>query len=39
MREDRLEELERAIGFRFRQPELLERALTHRSSAPEDATT
>src|SRR3984893_13084373 len=39
MRENRLEELERTIGYRFRQPELLERALTHRSAAPEDATT
>ena len=35
MRENRLEELERAMGYRFRQPELLERALTHRSAAPE----
>lgn len=39
MRENRLEELERTIGYRFRQPELLERALTHRSAAPEDAPT
>jgi ribonuclease-3 len=39
MRESRLEELEQAIGYRFRQPELLERALTHRSAVPEDATT
>jgi ribonuclease III len=39
MRENRLEELEQAIGHRFRQPELLERALTHRSAVPEGATT
>ena len=39
MRETRLEELEQAIGHRFRQPELLERSLTHRSAAPEGATT
>ncbi len=39
MRENRLEELERAIGYRFRQPVLLERALTHRSAASEDANT
>ena len=32
MRENRLEELEQAIGYRFRQPELLVRALTHRSA-------
>lgn len=38
MRETRLEELEQAIGHRFRQPELLERSLTHRSAAPEEAT-
>jgi len=38
MRENRLEELEQAIGYRFRQPELLERALTHSSAAPEEAT-
>src|SRR5579872_2138461 len=38
MRENRLEELERIMGHRFRQPELLERALTHRSAVPEDAT-
>ena len=38
MRENRLEELDEAIGYRFRQPELLERALTHRSAAPEDST-
>src|SRR5487761_802505 len=37
MRENRLEELERAVGYRFRRPELLERALTHCSAAPEDA--
>jgi len=37
MRENRLEELEQAIGYRFRQPNLLERALTHRSAVPEDA--
>jgi ribonuclease III len=39
MRETRLEELELAIGRRFGQPELLERALTHRSAAPEDVTS
>jgi ribonuclease III len=39
MRETRLEELEQAIGHRFGQPELLERALTHRSAAPEDVTS
>jgi ribonuclease III len=37
MRENRLEELEQAIGYRFRQPILLERALTHRSAVPDDA--
>jgi ribonuclease-3 len=37
MRESRLEELEQALGHRFRQPELLERALTHRSAMPEGA--
>src|SRR4029077_12527112 len=39
MRENRLEELGQTIGHRFRQQELLERALTHRSAAPEEATT
>lgn len=39
MRENRLEELDEAIGYRFRQPGLLERALTHRSATPEDSTT
>jgi ribonuclease-3 len=39
MRENRVEELEQAIGYRFLQPNLLERALTHRSAVPEDATT
>jgi ribonuclease III len=39
MRENRLEELEQAIGYRFRRPELLERALTHGSAVPEDAAT
>jgi len=39
MREPLLEELEQAIGHQFHQPELLERALTHRSAAPEDVTT
>src|SRR5207302_7868842 len=34
----RLHELEQAIGYRFRQPQLLERALTHRSAVPEGAT-
>src|SRR5205085_902969 len=38
MRETRLEELEQAIGHLFGQPELLERALTHRSAVPEDVT-
>jgi len=33
MPETSLEELEQAIGHRFRQPELIERALTHRSAA------
>lgn len=28
-----------AVGYQFRQPELLERALTHRSAVPEDAAT
>lgn len=37
LRENRLEELEQAIGYRFNQPNLLERALTHRSAVPEDA--
>jgi len=35
MREDRQQELERVLGHRFRRPELLIRALTHRSAAPE----
>jgi len=39
MSENRLEELGQTIGHRFRQQELLERALTHRSAAPEEATT
>src|SRR5579863_5171832 len=39
MHENRVEELEQAIGYRFLQPNLLERALTHRSAVPEDATT
>ena len=30
-------ELEQAVGYRFRRPELLERALTHRSAVSEDA--
>jgi ribonuclease-3 len=37
MRESRLEELEQVIGHRFCRPELLERALTHRSAVPEGA--
>lgn len=37
MHKVRLEELEQTIGHRFRQPELLERALTHRSAAPDSA--
>lgn len=36
MRDARLEELEQAIGLQFRQPELLDRALTHRSAVPDD---
>jgi ribonuclease-3 len=39
MRENRLEELEQTIGYRFRQPELAVRALTHCSAVPEDALT
>jgi ribonuclease-3 len=39
MRENRLEELEQAIGYRFRQPELLDRALTHRSAVSEGTTS
>jgi ribonuclease III len=39
MSENRLEELEQALGYRFRRPELLERALTHRSAVAQDATT
>ena len=39
MRENRLEELEQAMCYRFRQPGLLERALTHRSAGPEGAQT
>jgi ribonuclease III len=39
MRENRLEELHQAIGYSFRQPELLERALSHGSAALEDPTT
>src|SRR6202030_3383512 len=39
MRENRLEKLEQAMAYRFRQPNLLERALTHRSAVPEDAAT
>jgi ribonuclease III len=39
MAENRLEELEQAIGYRFRQRELLERALTHRSAVSDDALT
>jgi ribonuclease III len=39
MRENRLGGLEQAIGYRFRRPELLERALTHRSAVSQDATT
>ncbi len=37
MRED-FAALEDRLGYRFRQPELIERALTHRSLANEDAT-
>ena len=39
MHKARLEELEQTIGHRFRQPELLERALTHRSAAPDGTAT
>lgn len=39
MAENRLEELEQAIGYRFRQRELVERALTHRSAVSDDAPT
>ena len=39
MHKARLEELEQTIGHRFRQPELLERALTHRSAAPDGTVT
>ena len=35
MVESRLEDLERALGYRFRQPALAERALTHCSAAME----
>ena len=35
----RLEELEQTLGYRFRQPQLLERALTHRSAAPDGAAS
>jgi ribonuclease-3 len=33
MPETRMEELERSVGHRFRDPHLIERALTHRSAA------
>jgi ribonuclease-3 len=36
MGEGRLEELAQVLGYHFRRPELLERALTHRSAVPED---
>src|SRR5579863_3391395 len=39
MREDRLGELEQAVGYRFRQPDLIERALTHRSAVTDADTT
>jgi ribonuclease III len=39
MHKGRLEELEQTIGYRFRQPGLLERALTHRSAAPDGAAS
>jgi len=39
MRENRLEELEQTIGYRFRQPELLVRALTHRSAVSEGTSS
>lgn len=38
MGDNRLGDLEEAIGYRFRQTELLERALTHRSAVPEGGT-
>lgn len=37
MHKVRLEELEQTLGYRFRKPELLERALRHRSAAPDGA--
>jgi ribonuclease-3 len=39
MREDRLGELEQVVGYRFRQPDLIERALTHRSAVTDADTT
>ena len=39
MRENRLEELEQTIGYRFRQPELLVRALTHRSAVSDGTSS
>jgi ribonuclease-3 len=36
MQESRLEELEHILHHQFGRPELLERALTHRSAVPED---
>jgi ribonuclease III len=39
MSADRLAELEQAIGYRFRRPELIERALTHRSAVADGDVT
>ena len=39
MSTDRLAELEQAIGYRFRRPELIERALTHRSAVTDGDST
>jgi ribonuclease-3 len=39
MSADRLAELEQAIGYRFRRPELIERALTHRSAVTDGDST
>jgi len=39
MSANRLAELEQAIGYRFRRPELIERALTHRSAVADGDVT
>jgi ribonuclease III len=39
MSPDRLAELEKAIGYTFRRPELIERALTHRSAVTDGDST